>query len=104
MGNVAARLGRRALHRREQGHSIGGDADEFAAFGEFGESARADVAHAAFESADELVGEAVERAFVSDASFDAFRDGACRAPRLPENSDPRSRLPWRRWSPCRGTP
>ena len=53
----------------------GGDADEFAELREFGERACADVAHAAFEAADELIGEAVERAFVGDAPFDAFGNG-----------------------------
>ena len=53
----------------------GGDANEFAELREFGEGARADIAHATFEAADELIGEAVERAFVGDASFDSFGDG-----------------------------
>ena len=53
----------------------GGDADELAELGEFGKRACADVAHAALEAADELVGKAVERAFVGDASFHAFGNG-----------------------------
>jgi len=36
--------------------ACGGDADEFAFFGEFFQGAGADVAHAAFQAADELIG------------------------------------------------
>ena len=44
-------------------------------FGEILERGSADVAHAAFEATDELVGERTERTFVGDAAFDAFGDG-----------------------------
>src|SRR6266446_2064068 len=53
----------------------GGDTDEFAFFGELVQGASADVAHAAFEATDELVGEAAERSFIGDAPFNAFRNG-----------------------------
>src|SRR5258705_143720 len=53
----------------------GGDTDEFAFFGELFQRARADVAHAAFEATDELIGEAAERYFIGDTAFDTFGDG-----------------------------
>ena len=53
----------------------GGDADEAGFFGEFAKRGGADVAHAALEAADELVGERAERTFVGDAAFDAFGHG-----------------------------
>src|SRR6267378_385774 len=53
----------------------GGDAHEFTFFGELVQGAGADVAHAAFEATDELIGEAVERSFIGDTAFDTFGDG-----------------------------
>src|SRR6266850_6045210 len=53
----------------------GGDTDEFAFFGELVQGAGADVAHAAFQAANELIGEAAERSFIGDTSFNAFRNG-----------------------------
>jgi hypothetical protein len=53
----------------------GGDADEAGFFGEFTQRGCADVAHAAFEAADELVGQGAERTFVRYAAFDAFGHG-----------------------------
>src|SRR5882762_9816284 len=53
----------------------GGDTDEFTFFGKRVQRARADVAHAAFEATDELIGEAAERSLIGDTSFNAFRNG-----------------------------
>src|ERR1700739_4574392 len=55
--------------------ACGGDADKAALFGKFLQRARADIAHTAFQAADELIGEAGERALVSDATFNPFGDG-----------------------------
>src|SRR6266478_5736544 len=52
----------------------GSDAHEFAALGEGFQVFGADVAHAAAQAADELIGEGSQGAFVRDAAFDAFRD------------------------------
>src|SRR5580692_3972315 len=48
------------------------DADELAAFLKLGEIGRATVTHAAAQTADELVYQAGERAFVGNLAFDAF--------------------------------
>src|SRR5258707_10482748 len=53
----------------------GSDAHEFTFFGELFQGAGADVANAAFEATDELIGEAVERSFIGDTAFDTFGDG-----------------------------
>ena len=51
-----------------------GDADESALFRELRDVARAHVAHAALQPADELIGETAQRTFICHASFDAFGD------------------------------
>src|SRR6266481_4302060 len=53
----------------------GSDAHEFAALGEGFQVFGADVAHAAAQTADELIGEGGQGAFVRDAAFDALGHG-----------------------------